>query len=151
MKYDTAQPYIASYLILRKDDKIAFVLRSNTSWMNDYYGLVSGKVEKGESYLQAAVREGKEEAGVVIDQKDLSHVLTMHRLEGEDNHWVDVFFEPSKYEGEPYNAEPHMHSALAWLDPKNLPENVIPSVRFAIEQIEKGNVYCEYGLGGHDA
>ena len=64
MSYDTARPYIASYVILRKDGKIAFVLRANTNWMNDHYGLPSGKVENNESYLQAAVREAKEEVAL---------------------------------------------------------------------------------------
>lgn len=124
-------------------------MRSNTSWRNGFYGLPAGKVEKEESFSEAAIREAKEEAGIKIKLKDLKVVLTMHRLE-DGNDWVDLFFEPKKYEGEAYNAEPDMHSELAWLDPKKLPENVIPSVRYAIEQIEKGNVYCEYGLGGHN-
>lgn len=144
-KYDTATPYTASYLVLRDGDKIAFVLRSNTSWMNDYYGLPSGKVEKAESFTKAAVREGKEESGIDIEPEDLKHVLTMHRMEDNGLEWVDLFFEPKKYKGEPYNAEPHMHSELSWLDSKKLPDNVIPSVRFALEQIEKGNNFCEYG------
>ena len=47
--YDTATPYLASFVIIRKEGKIAFVLRTNTGWMNGYYGLPSGKVEKVES------------------------------------------------------------------------------------------------------
>jgi 8-oxo-dGTP diphosphatase len=114
--------------------------------MNDYYGLPSGKVEHDESFEQAAIREAREEIGIEVMQADLKHVLTMHRLEENDtNSWVDVFFEVDKWEGEIVNAEPHMHSELAWLDPETLPKNTIPSVRFAIEQIAAGNAYCEYG------
>lgn len=150
MSYGTATPHIASYVILRRDGKIAFVLRANTKWMNGYYGLPSGKVEQDESFEQAAIREAKEEAGVTIAQKDLQHVLTMHRTkngeeEGGPKDWVDCFFEPVKWQGEAVNAEPHMHSELVWLDPNNLPENVIPSVRYAIEQIEQGSHYAEFG------
>jgi 8-oxo-dGTP diphosphatase len=145
--YNTQQPYIASYIILRKENKIAFVLRNKTSWMNGYYGLPSGKVEKDENFSQAAVREALEEVGVRIKLSDLKFVHLLQRFEppGPNSLWVDAIFEADKYEGEPYNAEPEVHSELAWLDPKNLPENVIPSVKFLIEQIEAGNTYSEFG------
>lgn len=147
MKYDTATPYIASYIVLRKDGKVAFVLRSNTSWMNGYYGLPSGKVEKGEYYLAAAIREAKEEIGIDVAETDLRHALTVHRVEQPDddaNNWVDVYFEVEAFTGEPYNAEPDIHSELAWLDPNDLPANVIPSVKHALEAIAAGKTYTEY-------
>lgn len=146
MKYETATLYTASYIIARQADKIAFVLRKNTLWMNDYYGLPSGKVEKGESFKSAATREADEEIGVKIKPKNLRHCLTMHRNEpDEDMTWVDVYFEALEWEGDIHNAEPHMHKEVASLDPENLPENVIPSVRFALEAIETGKTYIEYG------
>lgn len=141
--YNTATPFIASYVLVRKNDTFAFVLRSNTDWMNNHYGLPSGKTEKGESFSTGARREALEEIGITIDSKDLTFIHAMHRMEGMD--WVDVYFEATKWEGEPHNAEPHMHSELAWLDPKNLPQNVIPSVKFAMEQILAGKAYSEYG------
>jgi 8-oxo-dGTP diphosphatase len=149
MKYDVATPYTASYVLVRRAHTIAFVLRENTSWMNGYYGLPSGKVEKNESFTAAAVREAKEEIGITIQPLDLRHVLTMQRIEASDaddeNIWIDIFFEVAKWGGEPYNAEPHVHSELAWLDPHKLPENTISSVRFAIEQIEASNAFTEFG------
>jgi len=87
----TATPHIASYVVFRKGDRQALVLRSNTKWMNGYYGLVSGKVENNENFLQAAIREAKEEAGVVLTPKDLKYLMTMHRFE-DGSDWVDVFF-----------------------------------------------------------
>jgi 8-oxo-dGTP diphosphatase len=143
-KYQTATPYVASYVLLyNKQGHIAFVLRSNTDWMNNHYGLPSGKVEKGESFSSGAVGEALEEVGVTIQSEDLEFTHAMHRFEGMD--WVDVYFTAKKWQGEPYNAEPHMHSELAWLDPKNLPKNVIASVAFALEQIVAGKQYSEYG------
>src|SRR5690606_19782130 len=128
-----------SYVLVKKEGKVAFVLRSNTSWMNNYYGLPSGKVENDESYIKAAIREAKEEIGISIRRQDMKFVHVMHRREGFD--WVDVFFEVIKWQGKPYNAEPHVHSELAWLDVDNLPKNTIPSVRFALKEISKGKVY----------
>jgi 8-oxo-dGTP diphosphatase len=143
MKYDTATPHTAAYVIMRQQGKLAFVLRQNTQWMNGYYGLPSGKIEKGESAVQAAIREAKEEVGVTITPDQLQHVLTGDRHDEID--WIDICFEASGWEGEPYNAEPHIHSELSWLDPDDLPENIIPSVRFYIEQIQAGKTYSTYG------
>ena len=144
MKYDIATPYAAAHIILRKDGKIAFVLRQNTKWGDGFYGLISGKVDHGENFLITAVREAKEEAGVTIKRQDLKHVLTAYR-QSEDSLWVDICFETAKWHGEAYNAEPHKHGELVWLDPENLPENVVPPIRFYLEQIAAGATYAEYG------
>jgi ADP-ribose pyrophosphatase YjhB (NUDIX family) len=145
-QFTTAQPYIASYVILRRDGKIPFVLRSHTGWMDGRYGLASGKVEEGETYVQAAVRETKEEIGVIILPENVKHLLTCHRREpGEAISWVDLVYEATEWRGEPVNAEPHKHGELAWLDPANLPENIVPSVKFMLDQIKVGQTYCEYG------
>lgn len=146
MKYDTQAPYLASFVVLRRGNKVAFVLRQNTPWMNGFYGLPSGKVEQKENALEAALREAKEESGVDIKDNDLRHVLTMHRMnKDQDMVWLDVYFEAEKWSGDPYNAEPDVHAELAWLDIKNLPDNVIPSVHAALEAIEADKTYTEYG------
>ena len=142
--YKTQQPYIASYVIFRKGNKIAFVLRQNTGWMDAHFGLPSGKVEQDESYATCAIREAKEEVGVTIQRADLEYVHTMHRYEVNENNWVDVFFEAKKWQGELHNAEPSKASEFMWLDPKNLPDNIVPNVRYAIEQIENNSPFSEY-------
>ena len=150
MSYDTATPRVASYVIVRHEGKICFVLRANTGWKDGFYGLPAGKVERGESFKQAAIREAKEEIGIAVEQANLQHIFTMHRRENEQdqkelNDWVDCFFEVGSWQGDPANTEPHKHSEIGWLDPNTLPENVIPSVRFAIEQIALGRQYGEFG------
>lgn len=143
-----ATPNIATYMILRKNGKLAFLLRENTRWMNGNYSFPSGRVEKDESFLQATVREAKEELGIEVAEKDIRHVLTMQRLSADDDHqhWIDIYFEITKWEGEAYNAEPESHGQLAWFDPNELPENVVYNIPLALAEIEKGNVYCEYGF-----
>jgi ADP-ribose pyrophosphatase YjhB (NUDIX family) len=142
--YETATPYLDCCVLLRDGNKIACVLRANTKWMNGFYGLPAGKVEQNETFSDAAVREAKEEVGVTIKPENLRHVLTVQR-HANDSDWVDVIFEADKWEGEVINAEPEMHSAVEWLDIDALPENIIPVLRFALEQIKAGKTYAEYG------
>lgn len=158
-KFDTARPYIAVFVILKdKTGKIPFVLRKNTGWMDGFYGLPAGKVEKGETFLQAAVREAKEEVGVVVKEQDLKHVLTIHRDSPDDEvdgdmTWVDVFFETTEWSGEVTNAEPHVHSAVDWLDPNNFPDNIIDVMRESFELIANGETYgqLEWGRRGDNS
>lgn len=75
--------------------------------MNGYYGLPAGKVEVGEGFLPAAIREAKEEVGITIFPAGIKHAVTLWRL-AEDTglEWCDVAFDVSSWKGEPYNAEP---------------------------------------------
>lgn len=147
-KYDSARPYIACFVVLRRGNTVAMVLRKNTGWMDGYYGLPAGKVEYGESYIEGAVREAKEEAGVDISLNDLEFAHTVHR-HGEESgvymDWVDVYFEASKWGGEPYNAEVEKSDRLDWIDLENLPENIVPPQLDAIQHIANKVQYSEYG------
>lgn len=147
-RYDSARPYIACFTILRDGDKVAMVLRKNTGWMDGFYGLPAGKVEYGEPYVDGAVREAKEEAGVAILAEDLRFVHVVHRHgeeEGVFMDWVDVYFEASKWVGEPHNAEEEKSERLDWLDLNELPENIVPPQLDALQHIAKNIHYSEYG------
>ena len=147
-KYDSARPYIACFVILRKGNKVAMVLRKNTGWMDGYYGLPAGKVEYFEHFTAGAAREAKEEAGVDIAESDLACVHTAHR-HGEDGDvfmdWVDVYFEAQTWQGEPHNAEEEKSERLDWIDLLNLPDNIVPSQKAALEHIAKKSFYSEFG------
>ena len=143
MSFDTASPYAASYVIFRRGKKILFVLRSNTGWMDGHWGLPAGKVEKDETFRAGAMREAREEVGIKLKPENLKFLHLAHRHAESD--WVDVFFEAKKWEGEPTNAEPNVHGEIAWMDPDDLPKDVIPAIRFYLEQIQAGNLYSEFG------
>ncbi len=113
--------------------------------MDKYYCLPSGKVETGESCGAAAIREVKEEVGVEVVPDSVRFVHVMHRHEGAGRDWVDIYFEAGQYDGEVINNEPHKHAEVAWFDPKDLPDNIIPAAREAIQHIKKGSAYSEFG------
>jgi len=142
---DTATPHAAAHVLLRKDNTIAFVLRSATGWMDGHYGLPAGRVEKNESFRAAAAREAKEEVGVDLTAAELVPTLTVHRDSQDLGGWVEIYFTALSWSGEPYNAEPAKHSELAWLDIDNLPENLMPGLNYCLQQIKDKQSYAEYG------
>jgi 8-oxo-dGTP diphosphatase len=147
-KYNTARPYIACFVILRRGSKVAMVLRKNTGWMDGYYGLPAGKVNRHETFSQGAIREAKEESGVEISPADLTPVHVAHRYAQDSEtymDWVDMYFEAKKWIGEPYNAEPEKAESLDWLDLNNLPDNIVPAGRVALAAVAKGEIYSELG------
>jgi 8-oxo-dGTP diphosphatase len=143
--YETQTPYVSSYVIVRKEDQVAFLMRSNTAWMNGHYGLPSGKVESDESATAAACREAAEEIGITVKPEDLVFAHLMHRH--EETNWIDIFFELRSYEGDAVNAEPDKHSELAWFDLQMLPEKVLEYIKIAVGHIENGVQFSEYKWG----
>lgn len=147
LKYDTATPYLAAYIILRNGNKIAMILRSNTKWMDGYWSLLAGKVEKNETFTSAALREAFEEGGVRITPDNLQLKLIVQR-HADDSDWVDAIFEATTWEGEVYNAEPHVHGELSWFDIDAIPEKSTPAIKAYLQAIAEGKTYLEYGWSG---
>lgn len=139
----------ASYVALIKDGKILLARRFNTEYMNGKYALPAGHVEAGETFTQCAIRETKEEIGVDIDPADLKMVHMLHRIsepEWKDlRHRIDAFFVCEKWSGEIKNMEPEKCDDVAWFDINNLPENMVPYVKQAIENIGQKKLYSEFG------
>ncbi len=147
---EVARPYIACFVILRRGNKIAMVLRKNTGYMDGYYGLPAGKGEWFETFTTGAIREAKEESGVDILPIDLRFVHMAHRHDKDRftkkyMDWIDVYFEADKWKGEPHNAEEDKSERLDWLELDKLPGNIVPPQLVALKHILKGGNYSEYG------
>ncbi|CAN5727927.1 NUDIX domain-containing protein [soil metagenome] len=138
---------VASFVILERDGKILLSRRFNTGYADGEYGLPSGHIEPNEYPLEAAIREAKEEVGVGIAAKDLECVHTSYRINKVDGvgDYVDFFFRTHTWSGEPLNQEPDKCDELVWASLGELPENVIPVLRTALESIHKGIRFSEIG------
>src|SRR4051794_18099086 len=93
------------YLVVRRGSDILLSFRQGTGYKDGLWGLPSGKVEAGETYAEAAVRELVEETGLRVDASELELVLLLDRLPSDGGHWIGAFFEVANCEHEPYNAE----------------------------------------------
>ena len=138
----------AVYMLFRRDNKALLLKRANTGYRDGEYSLPAGHVDGGEPAVRAAMREAREEVGVNVEPGDLRLVHTMHRFsdEPEPHERIDLFFEITKWQGELSNAEPEKCSEISWYHIDNLPENMVPEVRSALEKIAAGRAYSDYNF-----
>lgn len=136
----------ACYVFLVRNQQFFMIKRANTGWMDGKYTVPSGHVEEDETFLEAAVRETKEEAGIVIKPESTRFVHVCERDEEKnDRVWDDMYFICADFEEEPYSAEPEKASEGAWFDYTDPPEELmIPAVHHVLMEIKKGNYYSAF-------
>ena len=130
-------PYLLNLcanLILRQGDDVLLGLRRNTSG-SGFYSIISGKVNEGECVRQAAIREAKEEVGIVIQEKDVAFHTLMHAQERDGMH-LSPFFITDRWEGDIVNNEPHKCGDLRFFPLDNLPKNLLYYVACALEYLQ---------------
>lgn len=132
-------------MLIRKDGKMLFVLRTNTGFMDGYYSLPAGRVEPAEAYRAAAIREAKEEVGLTVKPEDAAFRILHHRYYGPEDIWVDAYFEAEQWSGTPVNGEPKEHGEIAWFPADNLPADKILDYQYAaLQAIAAGQTYGEF-------
>lgn len=132
-----------THLLIIKENQILLLLRANTGYEDGKYSVVAGHVEQNENIKKAMAREALEEANLTIKEEDLEFVHVMNRK--SDSERISFFFAPKKWEGEIKNMEPDKCSDLSWFPLNNLPNNIIPYVKEAIEHYLNQIKYSEFG------
>jgi 8-oxo-dGTP diphosphatase len=134
------------HVILRRRGQILLLRRGGDVYASGQLCLPSGHLEHGESVIDAAVRETREETGITLDPAALCHVLSIHqRNPGTSHARIGFAFRPRTWDGEPTNAEPHKHSELIWADPARLPPDTVGYVAAVIAAVEQGLTFTLNG------
>ena len=134
---------VTVHLLFFRANQILLARRFNTGYRDGEYSVPAGHLDGDETVRAAAAREAQEEIGVRIEADDIRFSSVMHRIEGDER--VDFFVHIQKWEGEPFNAEPDKCDELRWTEMNDLPENIIPYVRRAIENHLNGVTFDEFG------
>ncbi len=145
---DTTRPerftlIVAVHLFLLHEGNILLSRRYNTGYADGQYSVIAGHLDGREEVKVAMAREAYEEAGIIIDPDDLDVVGVMHRLANDER--VDFFVAATSWRGEIYNCEPEKCDELAWFEIGNLPGNVVPYVRRAIENHRRSVWFDSFG------
>ncbi len=125
-------------------DNVLLLHRKDVSFGSGLYGLSGGKVEQGETARQAIVREVCEELGLNISESAFELVHTFHR-KGIDTELVALVFKADISGITPRNNEPTKHDDMKLFNLHQLPENIIPAHKQAVECIAKDVSYSEHG------
>ncbi|PIZ64361.1 NUDIX hydrolase [Candidatus Roizmanbacteria bacterium CG_4_9_14_0_2_um_filter_39_13] len=136
--------HLAVYLLLIRDEKLLLSRRYKTGWEDGMYTFIAGHVDRGETIRKAMIREGKEEARIVLAEDDLAVVHVMNRKSNRP--YVDFFIKATSWKGEPTIIEPDRCDDMQWFPMSNLPTNTLPHVAQALEFIQNGIYFSEVGF-----
>jgi len=132
-------------VILKKDNQILLVKRKNVKWFGGYFCCPGGKVDKGETIFQAAVRETQEELGITIDIASSQVIHVCHFKREETFEGLDFYVLASQWNGDPKIMEPEKHDSIEWFAMGNLPDAIMANHKEALEYINKEIFYSESG------
>jgi 8-oxo-dGTP diphosphatase len=136
--------YGSVHLLFYQNNEILLLKRQNTGFEDGKWSLVAGRIDGEEEVVSAAIREAKEEAGVDIEPSEIDVVGVMHR-KNTSSEWIDFYLEVKSWKGSISNTEPNKCEELRWFNRRELPENVIPYIRKAIERDHKEIWFESFG------
>lgn len=99
-------------------DNILLMHRQNNKSQGNKWGIPGGKVDKGETPLQAAIREVKEETGFDISKQPIEKLETVYIEYNEKDHFVYHMFRTNLQE-DPGSVKINFkeHKGFTWITP----------------------------------
>ncbi|MFD3970302.1 NUDIX domain-containing protein [Streptomyces cyaneofuscatus] len=128
------------------EGRVLLGLRHPTSaYAGGLYHALAGHCEREEA-VSCLIREAKEEAGLLLDPEGIDLVHLVHSQDSPtERPRIQLFFRARSWSGVPQVLEPDRCVEWRWFNPKDLPDNVVPYTRQAIEAIRGGRPYSDMG------
>ncbi len=126
-------------IFLRKQDMILLGKRKNCYGAGDW-GLPGGHLEAKEKSVDTAIRELKEETGLVASPADLLLIAIVDDIR-VDQHYLHISFEMKVEDIEPILMEPDKCEEWKWFSLGALPDNIFIGHRRIVESYLSNKIY----------
>ena len=127
------------YLIIKNESgDILLQRRQGTKLWSGFLALPAGHIDEGENAYEAAIREAREELGIIISDADILDTFVVNRKNKSLAPYFDVYFELSDYEGSIDIKEPEKCSELVWANINNLPDDFVSFEKEALINNQNG-------------
>lgn len=138
-------PRLYTIAVLTDEDDVLLLQRNATQTFGaNLYSLVGGKVNQGETALQVVQREVIEAVDLDIPQSEFTLMHVLHR-QGTETEFIALFFHADISELEPQNKKQDTYQEIKFYDVQELPDNMIPAHKQALDSIVKSIIYSEHG------
>lgn len=104
------------------------------------WDLPVGKNDPGEPITATAIRELREETGLIVEAGDLRLAHVIHGARGVEapNGFLTVVFACHHWTGELTNGEPSKHAQVAWIPVSKIPDEFVPTTATALRSYLAG-------------
>lgn len=124
----------AAKCYLVQNNKVVVTKYKKGNKKQDFYDIPGGKIEENESLVQAAIREMKEETGIVVKNLKRKGEMT---IEYPDRIFSFAIFLANEYEGEPQD---FVENTAEWMDMDDLlkQEKILSNIMILDRFFRKG-------------
>lgn len=124
------------------EDKGRMLFLHQTKSQGGKFALVGGRVEDPEFAKAALVRECEEEAGLILDPKDLILVHVLHKHMDNESR-INLYFRATKWKGKIESREPKKFKKVKWHYIHQPPAQISTTVKHVLDAFRSGKTYSE--------
>ncbi len=143
---------VGVFLVLLNQGNLLCIRRHNTGIEDGFYVVPMGGLQEKETLLKAVIREAAEEVNITVKEENLklAHLMYRKHIQPDGYYFFqqDLFFTASSFSGIPRNMEPHKADDVQFFPLGNLPINLAPFIKHAIQCISLNIHYSEFGIKG---
>lgn len=131
------------FAIVRRGDAVLSLRRGATGWLDGHWSLPAGAYDGGETFIEAACRELREETGLIAEP-GFCRLVHTQQVFLRASEWIALYVEMPSVAGEPRLAEPDKHDRLDWRLFGSDGEPVVPYVAAALAETSKSSTFSIY-------